>query len=86
MKYLQNILEKELDSNPYSQNIKVKLPTQQYDSEQGMLKEILETERITQIEIEKIRNLIQDIWNTTNNSKNKYDYYNVPKGYNYYNS
>ena len=76
----------EIIQNNIPTNIKVKLPTQQYDSEQGMLKEILETERITQIEIEKIRNLIQDIWNTTNNSKNKYDYYNVPKGYNYYNS
>ena len=85
MNTIGNQMQKIIQNN-IPTNIKVKLPTQQYDSEQGMLKEILETERITQIEIEKIRNLIQDIWNTTNNSKNKYDYYNVPKGYNYYNS
>lgn len=77
---LQGIIQ-----NSISRTMNIKVPIQKNDEERNLLKEIIETQKIMQMEIENIKATTKLIVNNMNIANFSYDYYNVPKGYNYYN-
>lgn len=85
MKSLDNQLQG-IIQNSISRTMNIKVPIQKNDEERNLLKEIIETQKIMQMEIENIKATTRLIVNNMDISNRSYDYYNVPKGYNYYNN